>query len=371
MIFSKDLLFIHIPKTGGMSVSSYLLKVLPLPVYYAQPHHDDELTTAGITQIDGTRHETLLEASQVVSQFGFDVRRFPIIFAVVRNPYALEVSRYAYLRIGHPWDRGPNQTIAMTSSFETFALQSTFHGGSERPIENYLLLDGQLPENMRVLRFENLAADVSSLLESIGLTISDEFPWLNKSKHSDFRAYYTAAAEEAVYRRYQWLFDNHYYERMSASEFQQNSDPNAWPSAGLNAHLQKVSGYWEDGWISKEFVFRFSDSHQPLTEMIMHGEAPRAIGEAITLTLNSPDFVVTQEFRTGTPFRWRVPLQMSPGSSCEVCLTSNSAWCPANDGVLADQRWIAFRLHSIQFESEEASPHAPNLEPKESVQAQG
>ena len=37
MIFSKDVLFIHVPKTGGMSTSGYLLDMLPRPVYLTHP----------------------------------------------------------------------------------------------------------------------------------------------------------------------------------------------------------------------------------------------------------------------------------------------------------------------------------------------
>ncbi len=108
MIFSKDVLFIHVPKTGGMSTSCYLLDILPRPVYLTHPAEvwNDDLPWRGIVQIVGRRHESLMEARDVVARHGFDIHRFPIILATIRNPYDLEVSRYTYLRIGYHWERG-------------------------------------------------------------------------------------------------------------------------------------------------------------------------------------------------------------------------------------------------------------------------
>jgi hypothetical protein len=218
MIFSNDLLFIHIPKTGGMSVSEYLMEVLPKPIYYAHPGFDESLVDRGVCQFAGIRHENMEEARGVVRQYGFELRSFPAILVVLRNPYSLEVSRYSYLRAGYPWDKGPNQKLALSQDFETFARLSTFHGGASRSIERYLLLDGAIPERLRILRFETLVEDVRNCLSSLGLPISNEFPWKNKSSHSDYRAYYTEAAEEAVFNRYRWVFEQEYYPRMTEED---------------------------------------------------------------------------------------------------------------------------------------------------------
>jgi len=135
MVFSKELLFIHVPKTGGMSVSNYLLSTLAPPVYQVRPPHGEATCGSGVVEIVGNRHLGLSEAARVVSEHGFEIRRFPVILAVIRNPYSLEVSRYAYLQTGHPWDAGRNQELALTSNFETFAMHSEVHEGSA-PLEN-------------------------------------------------------------------------------------------------------------------------------------------------------------------------------------------------------------------------------------------
>src|SRR3954466_10032674 len=103
MIFSKELLFIHVPKTGGMSMGQYLLATLARPVYFVRPSHEEPIQDPGVVDIVEDRHLSLDAASNIVSQHGFPIQEFPLLLAVVRNPYELEVSRYAYLQNACAW----------------------------------------------------------------------------------------------------------------------------------------------------------------------------------------------------------------------------------------------------------------------------
>lgn len=238
MIFSEDLLFIHVPKTGGSSITAYLCDVLPKPIYLSQPFCEEELTDLGILQIPGIRHETLAEARDVVAAYGFDLDRFPLILATIRNPYDLDVSRYAYLREGHEWERGAEQDLALTSGFEAFAVRNPHRGGhwttdgpngvspfefarhgrQRRGYPNdlaaFFAIDGHCPRNLRILRFEHLAEDLVAALRGIGIDAGGEFPWINRSDHDHYLSYYTPSAEESVYRRYRWAFDHGFYQRL-------------------------------------------------------------------------------------------------------------------------------------------------------------
>lgn len=214
MIFTRELLFLHVPKTGGMSVTNFLLEALPRPLYYTHPGDDPALTAAGVVQIKGIRHETLAEAVGVVGRQGLRLEDFAVIVAVLRNPYEMEVSRFAYLQKGHPWDAGPNQQLALAGNFEEFAIHSRDHGGPRRPIQAYFELDGAPPARLRVLRNERLESDLEEALRLAGLERSVQLPRRNVSRHDDFRRYYTPAAEEAAYRRYRWVFDQGFYPRM-------------------------------------------------------------------------------------------------------------------------------------------------------------
>src|SRR5689334_3669504 len=128
MLFSKELLFVHVPKTGGMSIGSHLLAELPRPVFYVRPPHEQAIQDPGVVDIVENRHLPLSAARQLVAQYGFEITDFPMIIAVVRNPYCLEVSRYAYLQNGHAFDAGPDQELALSADFETFAIESSPRG---------------------------------------------------------------------------------------------------------------------------------------------------------------------------------------------------------------------------------------------------
>lgn len=235
MIFTKDLVFLHPPKTAGMSTTEFLLNVLPRPIYLSHPVHDPSLP-ADIVQVPGKRHETLAEARAIVAQHGFDLHQFPVILATIRNPYDLEVSRWAFLRQRHQWERGPEQELACTSTFETFALHNEQRGGSwatdalsylglntvqggpdGRPYPNelkdFFTVDGQIPRNLRMIRFENIVADLRHGLQDVGISGAGDFPWVNRSQRDPYPGYYTRRSEEAVYRRYQWAFDEGFYLR--------------------------------------------------------------------------------------------------------------------------------------------------------------
>ena len=118
MLFNDDLLFIHVPKTGGMAVTKYLLEVLPPPVRYRYPNFRQDYDHNGIIQFKGIRHETMSDARDFLRTQGLDMTGFKCIIAVLRNPYAIEVSRFAYLRKGHAWDCGRNQDLALAGDFE-------------------------------------------------------------------------------------------------------------------------------------------------------------------------------------------------------------------------------------------------------------
>jgi hypothetical protein len=215
MIFSRHVLFLHVPKTGGLSVSRYLLDTLPRPIFYARPAEDQTAVPDGVTVLEGIRHEPLAMAANVVEQHGYRLADFSSILATVRNPYEIEVSRYAFLQL--PWHltravRPPEWELAVNADFPTFACGSRPHSG--RRIEEYFLCNAESPDNLKILRFERLEGDLVAALERVGIAASGQLPRLNTSEHADFASYYTAAAEEAVYAKYRWVFDQGFYPRL-------------------------------------------------------------------------------------------------------------------------------------------------------------
>jgi hypothetical protein len=349
MLFSKQLLFIHVPKTGGMSINKCLLATLPRPLYYVRPRHEQPIQDTGVIDIVGGRHLPLRAACDVVSRHGFEIEQFPLILAVIRNPYSLEVSRYAYLQSGQPWEAGRNQELALTTDFETFALNSSVHGGSVA-IEDYYTLDGVIPTNMRIVRFENLAEGLCGALAVAGVHIESSLPHINISRHGDYRSYYTAAAEEAVYRRYKWVFDQQFYERL---------DLETLPSAPtLHVHRLPISGpvrqvglshgFCPDRWVGENLYFKVK-TDEPITDICIHGWVPNLFQTPIDFKawVNGSQSNVTVP--AGDYFKWSLPCSLVAGQTAEIKLSSSEAWCPKVAGVSNDERKLSFQLAKVAF----------------------
>lgn len=217
MIFNQDLLFLHVPKTGGMAVTDKLLEILPKPIYYALPKDSQDKfhQPPQIFATAGKRHGNLQDAREWVGQYDKNLSSFKKIVATIRNPYAMEVSRYFYLRKGFAWDKGKAQQIALDSDFETFALASPYFGRQLSGIEDYFCIDGVTPANLATIKQEQLQSDLAEILAELNLTLDTPILQKNKTKHREYQHYLTSKAEEAIYQRYQWLFDAGFYQRES------------------------------------------------------------------------------------------------------------------------------------------------------------
>lgn len=215
MLFNQDLLFLHVPKTGGMAVTQKLLDILPKPIYYALPEgaKNKVHNPPAVIAVAGKRHGNLKQAQDWIKEYDRTLASFKKIVATIRNPYAMEVSRYFYLRLDRPWDRGKAQEIALNSDFEAFALKSPYFGRKLSRVEDYFLVDGIMPKNMAIIKQEQLNVDLGKILAELGLTLGSDVAKKNGTKHADYHQYLTPQAEVAVYERYQWLFDAGFYQR--------------------------------------------------------------------------------------------------------------------------------------------------------------
>jgi hypothetical protein len=165
------------------------------------------------------RHEDLFQARTFLAAHGTGVEAFRLILVVVRNPYDLEVSRYHYMRKGHHGIRGLAhelaQKIAIEGDFEQFALTAPYHGQMPARIERWYELDGRIPTNMRIARFECLEDDLRDIVGKLS-PIRRKLRRLNSSGRGPYRDYLTSAAEEAIYRKFRWVFDQGFYRREAA-----------------------------------------------------------------------------------------------------------------------------------------------------------
>lgn len=351
MIFTKDFLFVHVPKTGGMAVTELLLKILPRPVYYSHPHEPNpELAAQGIVEIPGDRHEPMAVCRDVLAQHGVDIAKLKLIIAVVRNPYEMEVSRFSYLQNGHAWDAGLNQELAMSGDFEAFARDSEDHGGAARPIQSYFELDGVLPENLRVLHQENLAAELREALAGIGVAGELALPRVNTTEHDGWADYYTRGAEAAVHRRYRWVFEHGFYQRLDAEKFPFAAAgvtrfPDALKLAGPIRRLAKAKNVWRDTWVggALEFPVRVL---QPVRGLRLTGWTPMQADVATEIVLKIGAREFSKIFPPRAEFVWEISCPLAAHEACEVTLTAAPSFKPGG----ADTRELAFRLTNFEFQ---------------------
>ncbi len=224
MIFSKDLVFLHVPKTGGVSVSQYLFKALPKPVYYVRP---TALQAPTYVHVPGNNHQTLAGAQEILAQHGFDLMALPLILTVIRNPYDLAVSRYSYFR-------RPDTPAGKSSRVLELARESDFAGfvrtsiatpsiNFMRTFHKFYYLKRKRPPNLTIARFENLERDIKAALAGIGISSDAEFPWHNKSERRAFPEYYDEETEELIYHAAKWVFDEGFYDRLNLPALSQSA----------------------------------------------------------------------------------------------------------------------------------------------------
>ena len=299
LVFSPDLLFVHVNKTGGTSVALHLIEVLPRPVYYVNQTAYRIDHRPGVTHVPGHPHQRLADAAAFIEPFGLRLPALPLVLAVVRNPYDLFVSHYSWQKLRTTtvalldgvvapappadsvaaddvaaalaalepdravrvdldeherleevrdalhraaiaagqrvvtWNEGSTlfalpapatakpkphrvRDRAHNLDFREFVFwantdrRATFLGG----LYDFYHLDGAMPPNLRILRFERLGDDLRDVLREAGLPADRDLPWVNRSERRAWATLYDAETEAVVYEQARWMFERGLYERL-------------------------------------------------------------------------------------------------------------------------------------------------------------
>ena len=228
-VFSKDVLFLHVPKTAGSSIANYLLGVLPQPVHYIYGSALPRFTEPGLVHVPGGPHYTIEEAATILRDFDIDVEQMPLILAVLRNPYDFVVSLYCWFTRsdnvaldGSAW-RSP----AILSAFREWVIAAAKH--PRDPLGqswHYFHLRGTIPPNLRIVRFDNLQIDIDAALEEIGISVSSDARLIHnkRSTRGAFPPYYDAVTEEIVFTKNQWMFERGFFDRLRIESLSQRQE---------------------------------------------------------------------------------------------------------------------------------------------------
>lgn len=150
MVIGDDYVFIHTPKTGGMSITRFLLNntdgaiTLVIPEQ-AIAHAETTLMFPDIRErlgfAVGKRHETIPEA---IARFG-DALRGKRIFTFVRHPVDLMTSYYFHMRKKsvmklrgmEPGNARGDLKLAQESDIEEFCRTARFYGMKDDRLSSY------------------------------------------------------------------------------------------------------------------------------------------------------------------------------------------------------------------------------------------
>lgn len=212
MIWNDRVLFIHTPKTAGMSMTGLLTENLEGRVFLTGPY-DSQFRENDVVHIPGKRHETLCDAESFFTYRNKSISDFEKIFVIMRNPYSLELSRYSYLRQDLPQDRGLAQKIAIESNYKEYLKSAPFFGMNPPRLNMFYQFNGIIPDNLVVLKFENLNQDIKTYLAPY-LNEGYELHHENASKHDEYSKVYDEELEDICFQRNRWFFEKGFYQRM-------------------------------------------------------------------------------------------------------------------------------------------------------------
>lgn len=143
MIHTDSIAFIHFMKTGGMSMTRYLINVADGPVHAFSDRTSHAHTrkmplsadsAARLTCVDGPRHADMATALRLIRDNGLILP--PRAVVMIRHPVDLMLSFYKHLQKPHVWtQRGMTRDtlrgqvkVAVQNSFADFARQVRFYG---------------------------------------------------------------------------------------------------------------------------------------------------------------------------------------------------------------------------------------------------
>jgi len=241
--YNDDVLFIHIPKTGGWSVKNWMIANLP-GVLCPDPNNKEKTEKSKLP----IGHIPLSDIARLT---GRDLDSWQKIIGIIRNPYDQQVSQWNFWRDRyargqrhvhdvfaaqfpsvHGWleDKG-NTGLA---DFHLW-YEERFHNsdpwrrrppGPERNYENFggyylywLTVDGAIPKNVEIVKMEEMNEKLPELLQPYAKAKISKLKKENVSPRSEgYAEYYShpdpekaKAAIERVEQKFQWTFAQGHY----------------------------------------------------------------------------------------------------------------------------------------------------------------
>ena len=169
--------FCHLPKTGGSTIR----KLLNKHGYIPKNNHGT------------STHSNLKFALDYLGSDKF-INYFK--FGSILNPWALEVSRYFYIRKSHKHQR---HSWADELDFNSFVNKFAENCGPSMNFDHFRI-DGEIKLDF-VIKLENFQEDFNNVCDKIGIP-QQQLPHKNKSKHKHYTEYYNDETRQIVAENY-------------------------------------------------------------------------------------------------------------------------------------------------------------------------
>ena len=187
----KKIIFIHIPKTGGNSISHLLKNYTDEKFIKHRPYSDLQNTFEIRSEITKDKHQTLNDYYNILGNKLYDFE----IFTVVREPLDRMLSLYYKLDL----NLDTNFFVRKVNHF-TFKYLKRFYFGAkyykykkptfelkkfkkiietEKNQKSYITISDQIPNKMKILKFENLNTELNNFCKEHKIKYEENY--VNKS----------------------------------------------------------------------------------------------------------------------------------------------------------------------------------------------
>jgi hypothetical protein len=166
MLFNKDYLFIHIPRTAGKCIKSSIIPFLNKPIYLSQETINEEyfdendflkinkkfvhFSLSEIKFFHGENEEELPKIEEIKN-----------IIICLRNPLDRIKSMYKFDFLKNSY----------SGDFESF-ISKLGETRWTRNIKDFCAIENEMPNNLKFIRFSNLEEDLSKLLNINNIDIN-------------------------------------------------------------------------------------------------------------------------------------------------------------------------------------------------------
>jgi hypothetical protein len=187
-----DILFIHIPKTGGSSVELYFENKLGKPLNKMLHFYSTDLSLDGYNY----QHANYVKLKELLlKNYQRHIDDIENIFTVIRNPYERVVSDLFYFKWIQKGDT-PDRVAIQLKKY--FTMNHSFDNHKMTQKSFLIDEDGKIPKKIRILHTEYLTKE----MQQMGYNDFDIY--LNSTFRNQLN-YYDYLNEESI----QWI--NHYF----------------------------------------------------------------------------------------------------------------------------------------------------------------